>query len=353
MARGTAHRPGPETAEAHFPGGAGTSGADVHRVLIGSLRPADSPRLRGEDREHVVRLAGVETPLPPILVHRPTMRVIDGMHRLRAAMLRGDTEIEAVFFDGSAAEAFARAVELNVAHGLPLTLADRRAAAARILAAEPQASDRRIAARTGLSARTVASVRRSTPQIPQTNARVGTDGRARPVSGAGGRQLAAQIISARPEASLREVARAAGISLSTAHDVRKRLLQGRDPVPRGATTRSAAPPAPTARPDDPIRPGAAPRPAGAARTNADARSGPDAGPAQAREVLVRLMKDPALRHTDSGRELLRVLNAQTLTEDDWTGLVAAVPSHCREAVAGLARETATAWALFAAVLDSD
>uniref|UniRef100_UPI0018F18D1C ParB/RepB/Spo0J family partition protein n=1 Tax=Actinomadura logoneensis TaxID=2293572 RepID=UPI0018F18D1C len=204
------------------------------------MRPADSPRLRGEDREHVFRLVGVETPLPPILVHRPTMRVIDGMHRLRAAMLRGDTHIEAVYFDGTAAEAFARAVELNIAHGLPLTIADRRAAAARILAAEPDSSDRAIAARTGLSARTVAAVRRSTAQVPHSNARVGADGRARPVDGAGGRRLAAQIIQARPEASLREVARKAGISLSTAHDVRKRLLQGRDPVPPGAAPRNAA-----------------------------------------------------------------------------------------------------------------
>ncbi|RFU38830.1 hypothetical protein DZF91_25610, partial [Actinomadura logoneensis] len=77
------------------------------------------------------------------------------------------------------------------------------------------------------------------------------------------------------------------------------------------------------------------------------------GPASAREVLVRLMKDPALRHTDPGRELLRVLNAQALALDDWTGLVEAVPSHCREAVAGLARQTATAWEWFATVLDSD
>ncbi|MEV4258891.1 ParB N-terminal domain-containing protein, partial [Spirillospora sp. NPDC049652] len=207
MARGAARRPGPETAEGRSPGTAripassagpanpavstgpaaptgpaastghaapaGGEGPDVHLVAIGSLRPADSPRLRGEDREHVFRLVGVETPLPPILVHRPTMRVIDGMHRLRAAMLRGDTHIEAVYFDGTAAEAFARAVELNITHGLPLTIADRRAAAARILAAEPESSDRAVAARTGLSARTVAAVRRSTAQLPHSNARVG------------------------------------------------------------------------------------------------------------------------------------------------------------------------------------
>ncbi|RMI32502.1 ParB/RepB/Spo0J family partition protein, partial [Actinomadura harenae] len=238
------------------------------RVTIASLQPADSPRLRGVDHEHVLRMAGVDAPLPPILVHRPTMRVIDGMHRLRAAKLRGDTEIEAIFFDGSAAEAFARAVELNIAHGLPLTLADRRAAAARILAAEPQASDRMVAARTGLSARTVAAVRRSTARIPQTNTRVGADGRERPVSGARGRRLAARIISDRPEASLREVARTAGISLSTAHDVRRRLREGRDPVPGGGGT----PPQ-----SDPVRTGA-PSPAAPVRTSAS--PAPPAKPAR-------------------------------------------------------------------------
>jgi hypothetical protein len=63
------------------------------------------------------------------------MRVIDGMHRLRAAQLRGDHGVEVKFFDGDADEAFIAAVRANITHGLPLTLADRKAAAQRILAA--------------------------------------------------------------------------------------------------------------------------------------------------------------------------------------------------------------------------
>jgi hypothetical protein len=62
-------------------------------VPILRLAPADSPRLLGEDAEHVRMLADAGTDLPPILVHRRTPRVIDGMHRLRAAHLRGDTHI--------------------------------------------------------------------------------------------------------------------------------------------------------------------------------------------------------------------------------------------------------------------
>ena len=42
------------------------------------------------------------------------MRVIDGMHRLRAAILNGRSSIEVEFFDGSDEEAFIRAVEQNV-----------------------------------------------------------------------------------------------------------------------------------------------------------------------------------------------------------------------------------------------
>jgi hypothetical protein len=74
-------------------------------VSVGMLLPADSPRLDGENPDHIRLLAEATGPPPPILAHRPTMRVIDGMHRLRAAMLRGDTEIAVVFFDGTDVEA--------------------------------------------------------------------------------------------------------------------------------------------------------------------------------------------------------------------------------------------------------
>lgn len=111
-------------------------------VDVDLLLAADSPRLEGESLAHARMLAGLGAALPPIVVHRDTMRVIDGMHRLRAAVLRGDAEIEVRFFDGSAAAAFVAGVEANIAHGLPLSAADRRAAARRILGSYPQWSDR-------------------------------------------------------------------------------------------------------------------------------------------------------------------------------------------------------------------
>ena len=83
----------------------------VLKIPIVSLLPADSPRSCGEDGEHIQRLAESGAELPPILVQRGTMRVIDGMHRLRAAILNGYHSIEVEFFDGGDEEAFIRAVE--------------------------------------------------------------------------------------------------------------------------------------------------------------------------------------------------------------------------------------------------
>src|SRR3981081_155007 len=91
-------------------------------------------------------LAEASGALPPIMVHRPTMRVIDGVHRVRAALLNGITEIEGRLLDWDENAAFILAVTANIAHGLPLNPADRAAAAARIIACQPLWSDRAVAA---------------------------------------------------------------------------------------------------------------------------------------------------------------------------------------------------------------
>jgi len=313
--------------------------------MISSLLPADSPRRDGVVEDHVLLLAQTAAALPPILVHRPTMRVIDGMHRLRAAALRGQLAIEAEFFDGSEEAAFVRAVEENVLHGLPLSTADRRAAAARIMTARPQLSDRVIGAHTGLAAKTVAVLRRSTADSPQSSTRVGADGRQRPLSGADGRRRASELIAARPGASLRDIARAAGVSVGTAHDVRVRIRRGEDPI-------AAHPPAAHAPPGEP---GGARSvvPPGKYRPGAVGPRRPGAGPADdpatrdGLSILHNLMKDPSLRHTDPGRELLRWLRAHVISAEDWPALVSAVPPHCADVVAELARQCAGTWSQFA------
>lgn len=94
-------------------------------------------------------LAAVEAKLPPIIVHRATMRVIDGMHRLAAAKLRNDETIEVRFFEGTEQEAFVLAVKANISHGRPLSLTDRTSAAERIIVSHPAWSDRAIAVAAG------------------------------------------------------------------------------------------------------------------------------------------------------------------------------------------------------------
>lgn len=301
-------------------------------INISSLVDAHSPRSSGEDAEHVRRLASSDLPFPPIIVHRPTMRVIDGMHRVRAARLRGENTIEVEFFDGSEDDAFLIAVKINAKHGLPLSTADRTAAVLRIFRSHPQLSDRLIAEATGLSARTVGTIRRRVPgaELP-SRVRVGKDGRVRPLNAAEGRRTAAAIIAANPGASLREVAEQAGVAVSTVRDVRERLKAGRDPVPRRllqledhgddaeVVVLAAGSGAPSAR-DHPVSPAVA---------------------------LQRLRRDPSLRFTDAGRSLLRVMGSHVFDNDMWEQLVDGVPAHCASSVASLARRLSEDWLSFA------
>jgi len=139
---------------------------DVEVSVLTAAQPADrlsrmSPRIHEENAEHVELLVAAGTAVPPIIVHRPTMRVIDGLHRLRAAQRCGRRTIGVRFFDGDEAAAFVLAVTANAGHGLPLSLADRKRAAARIVGCYPRWSDRKIASITGLAPGTVAGIRLS------------------------------------------------------------------------------------------------------------------------------------------------------------------------------------------------
>ncbi|MFC6564154.1 ParB/RepB/Spo0J family partition protein [Actinoplanes utahensis] len=317
------------------------------RLSLNSLRMSGSPRLSGQDPAHVRLLAESGTALPPILVHRGSMRVIDGMHRVRAARLRGADTIEARFFDGSDEEAFVVAVKANRAHGLPLTFAEREAAATRLISRRPQCSDRAIADITGLSARTVGVIRRRAGDAGLlAPLRVGRDGRVRPLDGGDGRRLASEVIARRPEASLREIAREAGISPATARDVRERLRRGEDPLPqrlRDGRSRATASLAPVERRDaravrEPVtevRPGTGGDRAATGRGH-DWES-----------MLHSLNRDPSLRFADSGRALLRWLFTHARAPDGWEQVIDAIPPHSAYIVAEVARGCADSWAEFA------
>ncbi|CAA9432541.1 MAG: hypothetical protein AVDCRST_MAG66-3786 [uncultured Pseudonocardia sp.] len=306
-------------------------------VPIRDVLPADSPRLSGECHNHVELLAESGDDLPPIIVDRRSMRVIDGMHRLRAAVLRGESTIPVRFFDGAACDVFQLSVLLNVAHGLPLTLADRRAAAARILDAQPHLSDRAVARVVGLSPKTVTSVRQQSGS--EQAVRVGRDGRLRPVSSAQGRRIASMIFAERPDASLREVARNAGISPATARDVRCRLGRDEDPVPprlleAEQAWRNGGPDA--AEPDgaehesrqrDTRR-----KVVETARRSRDPRL-----------TLAGLCRDPSLKFTHSGRRLLIWLSRHVPCPSESSRLADTIPPHTTRVVAQLARQCAAEW----------
>ena len=297
---------------------------------IGSLNCEIGIRIDGINLDHVQTLAQLDIALPPILVSRLSNQVIDGRHRLKAALLNGRKSIRAILFDGDHEQEFILAVQTNVAHGLPLTLDDRRAAAVRIIRANPEFSDRSIGITVGLAAKTISAIRRSsTAEVPQSNTRIGRDGRIRPLTSATGRRRAMDLIATNPQASLRSVAREAGISVSTVRNVRERMRAGDDPVPEGQLAKEEA----------------GHRPQGSLVDQPESR--PDRPAADPESVLKTLRLDPTLRYSDSGRNFLRWLGSRALRTEEWRSFLNTVSPHCAIMVSKLAHDCAAAWTALA------
>ncbi|MGH4009679.1 MAG: ParB N-terminal domain-containing protein [Pseudonocardiaceae bacterium] len=306
-------------------------------LSINSLLLDDSPRQDGENGEHVRVLAESEEQLPPIVVHGQSMRVIDGTHRIRAAVMRGEEEIEAKIYHGTDDDAFLLAVRMNIAHGLPLTRADRTAAAVRIIRSHPQWSNRMIATATGLSAGTVGKVRRrSTAHNAQSTTRVGKDGRVRPIDSAAGRLKVAELLAEKPIASIRAIAKEAEVSPSTVQNVRHRLRAGQDPAPERRRVQGS--PA-TPGPPDVCPPREAPGDPGSAAS------------VDVATILAHLRADPSLRFSESGRSLLRWLDRYRMGMAGFKKIADMVPDHCAGSVAKLARGYARIWTEVAAQLE--
>jgi hypothetical protein len=311
-------------------------------VPLDRLVLIDSPRSDGEDEDHMRRLAEVATELPPILVHRQTFRVVDGRHRVRTAFAQGRKTINVRFFDGPESDVFTLAVGANVGHGLPLSTADRQAAAARLMVANPAWSDRMVATTAGLAVGSIASIRRRS-QIPELPERVGRDGRVRPTDIAKGRRMASEFISRRPSASLREIAKEAGISPATARDVRLRLERGEDCVPAGRSARVSGQVRIGSTLDD------AP---GGEQRRAPARRSPPAI-ADPETAVLNLRNDPSLRFTDAGKEFLRWFIPRVTDPLAGADSASRIPPHCKYSVANLARHCASEWQKFAELIEDE
>lgn len=303
----------------------------VVRLKLSAVRIGGGPRIGGLDNNHIRSLAEVDTPLPPIIVRRVSLDVVDGAHRVLALKLRGESEVDAVIFDGEENEAFALAVKINTRHGLPLSKEERQAATARLIEMYPSWSDRRISQQAGVSPTTVALIRRcSSVQPEHLHARVGRDGRRRPIDTRPGRQAAAEILKKEPSASLREIARQAGVSPGTVRDVRRRIQAGESPL---TTIQQHADAGRTSTPAKGIQP----------QTRVPAKG-------QRAKIFGSLLADPSLRYSQVGRVFLRSIEATLSASRDWESLAAALPPHCVPFATEVAVECAELWRHLATLL---
>ncbi len=150
--------------------------ADIQ--VDGSLQP----RLIGLDADHVRRLQETPDDWPPLIVVRRDGQyvLLDGFHRVAAAQNLGMEAVHATVApfpqDGDLARlAFAA----NLAHGLPLTLSDKRTRAERLLTEQPDVSNMEIARQVALSPTTIATIRQRLEEaatIAPVEQRVGRGG---------------------------------------------------------------------------------------------------------------------------------------------------------------------------------
>jgi hypothetical protein len=316
----------------------------IGRLPLSSLGPGVFLRQSGTDTGHVQLLADAASSgeLPAILVQKSSLRIVDGMHRIEAAKLRGEESINARFVDCSDDEAFLLAVKSNTLHGLPLSRADRIAGAKRILEGHGDWSDRAVAAATGLSAKTIAALRHhSGGEVQNLDKRLGRDGKRRPLTAIEGRKRAAEYLAVRPDASLREVAREVDVSLGTVHDVRAKLRRGLDPTTVGQR-RSSQDRAVKGSEGEPGRGGSSP--GNGIRMYTSRPSGP--APSWS-EISPKLANDPTIRYPEKGRRFLRWMATRIMQPGEWKEFVEAVPTHWTEDISLVAESVSGAWRDFA------
>lgn len=290
----------------------------VEEIPLSSLEYGFFLRGTGTNPTHVKLLADAASSgeLPPILVQKDSYRIVDGMHRIEAARLRGERSIRARFIDCSDQDAFVLAVKSNTLHGLPLSRSDRIFGAKRILIWHPDWSDRAVGAATGLGAKTIAGLRsRSADEIRQFSKRLGRDGKRHPISASDGRKRAAEYMAAQPNASLRQVAREVDVSLGTVQDVRSRMRRGMDPTAVGRQRSSLQPV--TVSNQGP--------PQGNAADARDIRH--NARNLSWTEISPKLKDDPRLRYTEAGRKFFRWMEIYAMHAGDWKEFIDAIPPH--------------------------
>jgi ParB-like chromosome segregation protein Spo0J len=294
-------------------------------ISLEAVRVRPSMRTAGVDPLHVAMLAEVASEWPPILVCRADASVVDGQHRVAAARQLGLRKIRATFFDGSPDDVYVEFVRRNVTHGLPLTLAERRAAARQMLRSQGHRSDRAIAAACGISPTTIARLRKefrddSGASEHDPKGRTGRDGRVRPLNGMALRARIEHEIALRPEASLRSIARVVGASPETVRSVRNAVRLGAHTSARSDCVHDAA----------------------SENSSAPAPS----------SVAVDPREDPAFADREGGQEFVEWFEATAVEEPEAWKYLDAVPLSRVYEIADLARRRAEFWTRFAKSLEA-
>ncbi|MGW4968032.1 hypothetical protein ACWEPL_63425 [Nonomuraea sp. NPDC004186] len=111
------------------------------------------------------------------------------------------------------------------------------------------------------------------------------------LNAAKGRLVAGEVIAERPDATLREIAQVAGISIATAQDVRRRVLAGVDPVPDRLKSTE----------EDVSQRRASLNGAGGTTDRIDVT-----------RMIDTLRRDPSLRYSDSGRLAEPVISVELI-----------------------------------------
>ncbi len=299
---------------------------EVHtEVDVKLLKVGMSPRFGEQDIEHARALAHTFDECPPILVERGTLIVIDGVHRMLAARMLGRSKVTVRFFDGTHDEAYVEAVRSNIAHGKPLTLAERESAAKTILGMHSDWSDRLVGRACGLSGKTVGRLRKATAEVPQSSVRLGRDGRFRPIDSKHLRSDIAAAIRASPTANAVELAQSLATSPSTVRDVRKRIERGEpinstEQVPGDIGVKSTV-------------------------------SNHLVEDVMAKGGVIRWSTDNAMMAMPGGNEFVRWLDGAAIDESNWENQIGLIPIGRIPQLIVVAKSRAGAWNKLAASLE--
>jgi hypothetical protein len=238
----------------------------------------------------------------------------------------GHSKMIVRFFDGTHDEAYMEAVKANIAHGKPLTLVEREAAAKKILGMRSDWSDRLVGSFCGLSGKTVGRLRKSTEEIPQLMARIGRDGRQRPIDSRKLRHEIATALFEMPEAKPDEIAKTVSTSPTTVRDVRKRVERGDPLVPSNQTKGSKAR-VPNRRVED--------------------VEGVDPGQADA----LQWRKDRAILSLPDGKEFANWLDEASTTLNHWQPILGLIPIGRIPQLIEYAKDRALEWTNVASSLE--